>query len=306
MLKMKQGLKSIIKKIVPSSVNFGLLTILSKPKAIKAKRIFEQAPETPIWLEWDVLEELQQKHSFPPVYGYDPQSFEKRGKQRARKILNLIRTETEKIRSFLELGCNDGMVSCVLQRMHACTTAIDIRSEGFDDRAVREGVTLLQMDATSQAFKDESFDFVFSYNAFEHFAKPKSVLEEAIRVVRTGGYIYLNFAPLYMSPYGLHVYRLITIPYCQFLFPKELLQQFANAKGLSAMPFPDVNGWTLEDFRKLWNQYSHILKRTMYYERLNVSHLDLIMKYPSCFKSKNKYFDNFIVSSIEVLFKKIR
>jgi len=131
-------------------------------------------------------------------------------------------------------------------------------------------------------------------------------LEEAIRVVRTGGYIYLNFAPLYMSPYGLHVYRLITIPYCQFLFPKELLQQFANAKGLSAMPFPDVNGWTLEDFRKLWNQYSHILKRTMYYERLNVSHLDLIMKYPSCFKSKNKYFDNFIVSSIEVLFKKIR
>jgi ubiquinone/menaquinone biosynthesis C-methylase UbiE len=272
---------------------------------IKAKKIFEHAPETPTWLERDILETLQQKYHLPPVPGYDLQSLEQRGNERARKILNLIRTKTEKINTLLELGCWDGMVSCALQRMGKITTAIDNRSKGFDKRAIREGVRLLQMDATYLQFEDESFDFVFSYDAFEHFAEPESVLQEAIRVVKTGGYIYLDFGPLYMSPMGLHAYRSITVPYCQLLFPKELLQNFVNEMGLETINFDQLSGWPLEDYRKMWND-SHRLKRVMYEERHDLSHLDLIIKYPSCFKSETKYFDNLIVSSIKVLFKKIR
>ena len=75
------------------------------------------------------------------------------------------------------------------------------------------------MDAANMQFEDETFDFVFSYDAFEHFASPENVLLEAIRVVRKRGYIYLEFGPLYYSPYGEHAYRSITVPYCQFLFP---------------------------------------------------------------------------------------
>ena len=36
------------------------------------------------------------------------------------------------------------------------------------------------MDAAKLQFKDESFDFVFSYDTFEHFAKPELVLQEAM------------------------------------------------------------------------------------------------------------------------------
>lgn len=303
---MNRRIKSIFRKIVPKPTLYKSLNIFSRLKIIKAKKIFEQAPETPVWLGRDMLELLQQKYPFCTEHGYDPQSLEQRGKERAGEILGLIRTKAEKINTFLELGCNDGMVSCFLQRTGKITTAIDNRSEGFDKRAIHEGVTFMKMSAAHLKFEDESFDFVFSYDAFEHFAEPELVLQEAIRAAKRGGYIYLVFGPLYMSPMGLHAYRSITVPYCQFLFPKELLQDFADAKRLTPIDFAQVNGWTLEDYRKLWNRYPHRLERLRYYEIPKVSYLDLIMKYPSCFKSKTKNFDNLIVSFIEVLFKKTR
>ncbi len=270
----------------------------------RAKKAFERPPENPVCLDWQMLETLQEMYPFRSEYGYDPQSLEQRGEKRAEEILSLIHTKTERMITFLELGCWDGMVSCALKRRGKITTAIDNRSQGFDERALREGVALLQMDASYLAFKDESFDFVLSYDGFEHFAEPELVLQEAIRVVKRKGYIYISFGPLYMSPSGLHVYRSITVPYCQFLFSKELLKDFVKAKGLKPVEFAKVNGWSLEDYRQLWNKYSHMLKGIRYYEKLDLSHLDLIMKYPSCFKSKTKYFDNLIVSSIEVLFRK--
>ena len=300
---MSQRFIQIVYKIVPNLVPYKLL--LSKLKIIKAKKIFEKAPGEPIWLERDILESLQKKYPFPPEYGYDPQSLSQRGKDRAGKILNLIRPENEKINTFLELGCWDGMVCWALQRMGKITTAIDKRSDGFDERAARAGVSLLQMDAANLQFKDGSFDCVFSFGSVEHFAELELILKEAIRVVKRGGYIYLTSGPLYTSSLGLHAYRSITVPYCQFLFPKELLKDFTNARGLRPLNFNQLNEWSLEDYRKLWKRYSHKLKMVRYHEIYDTSNVDLIMKYPTCFKSKTKYFDNLIVSSLEVLFKKI-
>ena len=197
------------------------------------------------------------------------------------------------------------MVSYALQRMGKKTTAIDINSERFDRRAEIEGVTLLEHDAADIQLKDGSFDVIFSYASFEHFADPRSVLLEALRVVRTGGYIYLAFAPLYMSPMGLHQYKEIPIPYCHFLFPKKLIQEFIRTRGLNPLGFEEaLNCWSLEEYRGLFSECSRRLKTINYYEIPNVFHLDLIMKYPSCFKSKTKYFDNLIISSIEALFMK--
>jgi ubiquinone/menaquinone biosynthesis C-methylase UbiE len=273
-------------------------------KTTKARKIFARAPESPVWLGWDELRLLQQKYPLPPNYGYDSKSLAQRGKVRATEILQLISTKKEKIDTFLELGCLDGMVSCVLQSMGKRTTAIDVRFDRFDERALREGVTFLKTDAAHLCFEDESFDFVFSYNSFEHFDDPTLVLQEATRVVKKGGYIYLSYGPLYLSPMGLHAYGSITVPYCQLLFPIELLRDFVNVNGLSPIK-TYVNMWSLEEYRSLWSKFSNRLKSIWYNERFDVENLDLIIKYPSCFKSKTKCFDNLIVSSIDALFKKI-
>ena len=303
---MNQRLRSTLRTIFPDSFLYRLLVIYTKIKTDKVRKIFEQAPEKSSWLGWTELESLQGKYPFPPMVSYDPDSLEKRGAKRAEEILRFGANKRKQLETFLDLGCWDGMVCCALHRMGKSATGIDIRSEGFDDRAVREGVTLLQMDATNLEFEDESFDFVFSYGSFEHFSEPELVLQEAIRVLRKGGLLYLDFGALYMAPQGLHAYRSITVPYRQILFPKDLLGEFVKAKGLPSIDFDSVNGWSLEKYRKLWDRYSHRLKKLHYYEIPDLSHLDLIAKYTSCFKGKTESFDNLIITAIRVLSEKIK
>ena len=160
------------------------------------------------------------------------------------------------------------------------------------------------MDATKLGFDDETFDFVFSFAAFEHFSHPDLVLKEAARVVRKNGYIYLSFGPLYMSAFGEHAYRSITVPYCQFLFEKGVINDFTKQKGLSPIDFDSCNGWSVEHYRALWDRQSARLRKLKYEEGYELAHLDLIRKYPSCFKSKTGYFENLVVSWIVALFQK--
>ena len=196
------------------------------------------------------------------------------------------------------------MVSSALAAQGKKTTAIDSRSEGFDERARRSGVSLMQMNAAMLNLPDESFDFIFSYDAFEHFASPAKVLQEAIRVVKPGGHIYLEFGPLYYSPYGEHAYRTIRVPYCQLLFSETTLNDFADKVGLPRIDFDHVNRLSLLDYRNIWEQCVPAVERVQYSEAANLAHLDLIRKYPSCFKSKSDHFENFTVASINVLFRK--
>jgi len=298
--------RSLVKRFVPKNAVYELQTFFGLHKLLRARKIFDASAKEPAWLGPEMLDSLQQKYPFPPNYGYDQESLGQRGKDRAGAILRLINPNKNEINTFLELGCWDGMVSCILRRKGKTATAIDNRSEGFDARAVREGVRFMNMDAACLEFGDESFDFVFSFDAFEHFARPATVLQEASRVTKKGGFIYLLFGPLYMSPKGLHAYRSVTIPYCQFLFQKEMLKEFTQVNGLQPIDFDQLNGWSLEEFHQLWNRCPHTLKRIKYYERLDLSGLDLVMKYPSCFKSKTENFDNLVVSSIAVLFEKIK
>ncbi len=298
--------KKCIKTIVPNSLQYFLRGFYSNFKTRRIRKIFELAPKKPAWLDRSILAELQEKYSYPAEYGYDPQALEERGEQRSKDILKISAKDSSRFKTFLELGCWDGMVSCCLQRKRKITTAIDNRAEGFDKRAKKEGVQLFQMSADQLRFENNSFDFVFSYDAFEHFPNPESALNEAIRVTRIGGYIYLYFGPLYMSPLGLHAYRSITVPYCQFLFNNECLNEFVLAKSLIPIDFDSLNGLRLEDYRKLWSKYSDRLKKILYKENHDLNHLNLIEKYPSCFKSKTLNFNNLIVSNIEVLFQKTR
>lgn len=303
---MNNKLKTEIKKKIPRSFLNRLLDInnrLYRKELIATKKIFNNSLTSPSYLSTDKLDELQKQYGFLPDYGYDAEIVKSRGIERANEIMRFSVSKNAK--SFLELGCWDGMVSYALHQRGKEVTAIDFRSDGFDDRAKVDGLRLLQMDASKLQFDDGSFDFVFSFDSFEHFSDPERVLKEAIRVVKKGGHIYLRFGPLYMSPYGEHAYRSITVPYCQFLFPKEVINDFTVRNNLNPIDFNHVNGWTVVQFKQLWNNYLNKIKKINYYEGKNLTHLNLIRKYPSCFKSKNEEFDNMIVESIEVLFEKI-
>lgn len=307
--------KSIIRKFLPSFILEQSKPFYSKLKGNEIKKNrkkfikqLQEQPQSSVWLDWEQLELLHRK--YPPLSGkitnYTKTS-EKRAKKRAENILSFLSNSfSGELKNFLELGCGDGMVSYFLQDWGKTTTAIDIYSGSFNDRVVNRDVTLLEMDAASLQFEDESFDFVFSYDGFEHFSQPELVLREAIRVTKPGGYIYLQFEPLYMSPFGLHAWELTNIPYCHLLFPRELLQDFIGESGRSFFQNIDkgLNQWSLSQFRSLWKLYSNQLKTCKYYEGYDGNHLNIINKYPSVFTRKTKEFDNLICDRIEILFEK--
>ncbi|HEY4499793.1 MAG TPA: class I SAM-dependent methyltransferase [Candidatus Paceibacterota bacterium] len=305
-----KGLKMMVKKVVPSTViqrmHFIRKEIDVRWKTRKAKTLFQKTNGVPVWLDKDMLEKLQQKYPIKPAtYRYDPESLVIRGKERAYQVLNLLKLKSdqpEKIVKFLELGCGDGMASCILQLAGKKVIASDVQNNNFDTRAVRAGVEFKTLDVHNLELESSSLDCIFSYNAFEHFDQPTTALREMIRVVKPNGFIYLNFGPLYMAPKGMHAYRVVSIPYCQMLFPRETLQEYFLEKKASLTP---VNGYTVQQYRDIWNAHSHRLKRLVYFEEYIASGLELIEQFPSCFKHKTDYFDNLLVTSIEVLFRKL-
>ena len=289
-----------------------LFLIYSNSKLEEIKKIFNKSPSTPTYLGWNELIYLQNKYPFP--FSKHKQScYSKlllnKGKNKSIKLMKLIKSKESNFRRFLELGCNDGMVCYHLKLMGKTAVGIDINSKYFDKRATKMNVELLEMDARQLEFEDESFDMIFSFDCFEHFPNPDKVLEESIRVLRKGGLIYILFSLPYMSPYGLHAFETISIPYCQFLFPLNQIRKLAKSlKGVKPLPEGDfpLNKWPTEDFRKLWIKFSDKVKVVKYNEIFDITHVNLIKRYPSCFKSKTNIFDNLLVSSIEVLFKKIK
>jgi ubiquinone/menaquinone biosynthesis C-methylase UbiE len=299
---MNATVKRILKKVIPESLIIRPGDIKTKAKIKKARQALESASNANEWLDIKELERLQNLFPLRTAYKYDADTLVKRGTERRDLLLNMV--DSNALKDFLELGCYDGMVSWALSKSGKHATAIDFRDEGFDKRAIEQGVIMKQMDAANMNFADSSFDFVFSYDAFEHFGNPESVLKESIRVVRKGGYIYLEFGPLFQSVWGLHAYRQITVPYCQFLFTRETMDTFCNQKGITPIDFNHCNGWTLVQFRAMFEKYKKDYEIINYKEFANNEHLDYIINYPQCFKGKTDLFENLTVASIQVLLKK--
>ncbi len=247
---------------------------------------------------------MQTQYPTRDSYKYDDDSLFLRARQRAIELQKFVRNAPTTKFATLELGCWDGLVSSQLQDLGYSATAIDARDEGFHPKCRSNGTRLHKMDAARMAFEDKAFDLAFSYDAFEHFADPRAVISEIIRVTKPGGWIFLNFGPLFAAPWGLHAYRTVTTPYCQHLFPKAVLNEFTEKRGLAGIDFSHVNGWSLSQFRRLWSEFSDELERLEYREFADCNHLGLISRYPNCFRGKADSFEEFVVSSIDVLFRR--
>ncbi len=300
-----ERLKALLRRIVPRGLVHRLRAWVYSGRIRRARKIFEEADVQPGWLDISVLQELQLQYSRRTSYGYDSKSTEKRGRSRARRLLDILRQNVADSAVLLELGSWDGMIGYFLQEAGHTVTAIDLRDDGFDDRAKERGVRFEKMNAEDLRFENECFDLVFSYDAFEHFSDPEAVLSEAMRVTKKGGYIFLEFGPLYLSPMGLHAYYAVTVPYCHVLFGRQELAEFTVDNGLNPIDFSQLNQWTLERYRDLWRKYAPRLKIVFNYENLDTAYLGLIEKYPSCFKNTSREFDSYITKSIEILFQKI-
>jgi SAM-dependent methyltransferase len=120
-----------------------------------------------------------------------------------------------------DIGCGDGIID--LGVFHKAKPA---KIVGFDvrkpDRAALErlvgavGLDKEIPDAESFALvesgqedlpaPDDSFDFAFTWSAFEHVSKPIEMFSEIRRVLKPDGSLFLQLWPLYNSEHGGHLW----------------------------------------------------------------------------------------------------
>jgi ubiquinone/menaquinone biosynthesis C-methylase UbiE len=77
-------------------------------------------------------------------------------------------------------------------------------------------------DAEALPLKPRSFDILVMDDCFEHFSSPETVLAEAYRVLRPGGYCTIS-APPYYSKWGAHLQSQIHFPWPHLLFSEGFL-----------------------------------------------------------------------------------
>ena len=69
------------------------------------------------------------------------------------------------------------------------TDAMMEQGQKFIEQAGIENISFQKGVAEDLPFEDETFDIVSSRYAFHHFANPKSVISEMVRVCKTGGHV---------------------------------------------------------------------------------------------------------------------
>lgn len=302
---MAKRLRRLARRTIPKQPLYKAWEGYTRFKAQKAKRIFENSGPEPRWLGWAELDALQAEYPLrPSTYRYDPEGLQQTAQQRLGEMLSLIPNNPGRLERFLDIGTWDGTICHLLSEMGKESYGIDVRVEGLSE-PVRQGQAHFSlMDATSLGFTDDAFDYVYSYNTFEHIPDPEKALMEMWRVTRPGGYIYLEFGPIYYTAKGAHQYDTISVPFCECLFTDDLLAEYAAANGIPLQPFEWMNRWRVSQYRALWHHFEDRLERLVYREVYNPDHLELIVRYPSCFNSKTPVFDDLLVSNMEVFFRK--
>lgn len=244
---------------------------------------------------------LQSEFCGVPEYGFDFHSTWKRASQRAILLADVV-PDKERSYRVLEVGCGDAMTGYMLSTHGHEVSVSDMddwrnpaaKSLPFTKAVLEEGLP----------FEEASFDFIFSFNSFEHFNDPGRCFAELTRLTRPGGIVYLSFGPIYASAWGLHAASSFKMPFPQYLFSKEFLQRKLQQTGVYDLgkhsdSLQPLNAWTVKEFCELWNENPawRVLMEDLWGPD---EFLPVIKRYPECFTGRNLTFEDVVTQAINV------
>ena len=236
----------------------------------------------------------------PNAYRRSAEDYRLRGEERRDEVTRLL-TRPARV---LEIGAGDGMACRAMQLAGFETVLSDIEVVDLDPRVRESGVDLVVTDAGRLAFDDESFDAVFSYNAFEHLPDPAAAFSEILRVLRPGGVGLVAFAALGYSPHGAHMYNEIGVPYVNVLFDPDTIAAFRRERGLDRF-VPWINCWPIDRFREVFGGSPDRVETIAYEETRNLFHLDVVRRFlPQLRRAPS--WDALVVDSVRFVFRKRR
>lgn len=252
----------------------------------------------------DVFGRLQTAFPRLPEYGYDPFSTWSRGVERSRDLIQLsdLREPGAKV---LEAAAGDGMTGYMLSCYGHDVTLTDL--EDWRDVRAKDTAFVGCNLCADLPLDSDSFDLIFSFNAFEHLEAPDITLSELVRVCKQGGLIHLSFNPLYASPWGLHAYRSLLMPYPQFLFSPSFIDRKLEELniydlGKQRTTLQPLNQWRVSQFGNLW-ETSNCSVVDLRHDTI-FSFLDVVKQFPKAFGGLGLTLEDLTTSGIHITLKK--
>ena len=239
-------------------------------------------------------------------YGYEPIDLWKRGMERCNRLLS-IEGLTTPGKQVLDMGCGDGMTGALLATFGHSVKLLDM--EDWRCEAARSvDFVLGTIDSDSLPFSSESFDLIFSHNVVEHVRNPEVCIRNAISMLKPGGALHIAANPLYCSAWGYHAYRVIPVPYCHFLFSKELLDRRIQEIGVRDLGRQldepqDLNGWRWRQFEELFMKKSGLECRSLSLQK-DFSSIDWVLRWPESFHGRQLTIDDISISGFSITLKK--
>jgi ubiquinone/menaquinone biosynthesis C-methylase UbiE len=107
----------------------------------------------------------------------------------ARQIIKATQTNASLPPKVLELGCGRGLLLKELHKAGCSCTGLE--RPDFPAEAIGNDITFTKGSAYDTPFSDNSFDIVVLWYLLEHVSAPSRVLQEANRVLRQGGVLFV-------------------------------------------------------------------------------------------------------------------
>ena len=127
-------------------------------------------------------------------------------------------------KEILDVGCGSGGNSVYFALNGFKVTAVD--NQSYDDEVLKSAIAAAEdkgvkiefcfADAHCLPFKPASFHVVRLDSVLEHLNKPEVAVMECKRVLKAGGYLFVNF-PLFFSSFGGHTFDYIKVPWLHLL-----------------------------------------------------------------------------------------
>lgn len=270
----------------------------------QVERVLASPHETIVGRAEQDFAALQSRYQPRSDYGYDPLSIFKRASERATSVLHLPGLDTPGLKG-LDLGAGDGMLGVLLEAFGHHMTLTD--SEDWRVSAAGR-LSMVAADCCKHLpLSDNTFDFVVSFNAFEHFPDPLRAMEEVLRVTRSGGLMHFHFGPLYYGPWGLHAYRTLRMPYAQYLFSESFIRHKLEELGIWDLgkkrhELQTLNKWTPDQFEALWMRPE--IDVIVCHWHVNEGYLDLVLQYPECFRGRGLTLEDLVRDGVLVTMRR--
>ena len=156
-------------------------------------------------------------------------------------------------------GLHAGLLANRVKRIH-CADVIDCQTQynGEFPRLLKEKFFRNNFDfpldpiefnmtsAMDLIYRDALFDFVCSFNAFEHIPDPEIALSEIARVLKPGGYAYLTFDPIWTADTGNHFFHRVEEPWAHLVLKDEDF--------ISEMKKNGADSWEIDEYKYAMNR----------------------------------------------------